>query len=1067
MITKLKSDIKRFTHIIHVADLHIRLNKRHDEYRDVFAELYKEIKNSPETTLVAVLGDVFHSKSDLSPECIQMAYDFFTGLTNLRPTILISGNHDATLSSKSRLDSLTPIIDALNIPTLYYLKNNGLYGLGNILFNHMSVFDEPSEYIRGKDIPKIYRNEYEKVIALYHGPIDGAATDTGYRITNPSVMTPLFDYHDIALLGDIHKAQDMQDYDASENKPCVRYAGSCIQQNHGENLFGHGYSMWDLSNNSYVHHELKNICGHFTIEIHNGKLVTNLTDLPKQVRLRVKCFETIATEVKTIIADIKLKSEVLETSYLRIQQDAPKNLIPIYNNIALNNLSSEAYQKTLITKFLNEKCKITDSKIITDILEINKQANASIKQDEFARNLKWKPIKFEFDNMFTYGENNVIDFTNMSGTYGIFGPNASGKSSILSAITFCLFDKFDRGFKGIMVRNAKKTSFRCKFEIEISGIRYFIERTGTTSKAGNVKVDVEFWTMVGDERKELHGTARRNTNEVIRDYIGTYEDFILTTLSVQTSKNNISFIDMGNTERKDLLVQFIGLNVFDKLSEAASERNKEVNVLLKTHKNRNYVDECNQYAITLVGNKKVYAEELKLTENLRKQIADVNDQIVVETSNLIKLEDNTPTNIELTKTEKESYEAEIKKKKSDIKELSDMLEAGKKQLLTLEKNLKKIEESNFVEEHKIYKSLCEISHALNNKIDLKKVEIKGKLDKASRLSAHKFDPNCKFCIDNEFVKDAMNAKNGLINDKVESDKLLKDRAELKEKIEKYEWVEEVYENYTELLTEKSKFKDEHFRLSEKFIIFKNNLEKLESKLKDTTNGIELYYRNELSVKHNEKINSNIISYRNALVKLDSEFRNHNNILMEIGSKNATLQSKIEELTKVIDEIKELERESFLYKMYLETVGRDGIPYQVMCNVVPEIENEINSILTQIVNYTIELETDGKNIIPYIVYDECKWPIELSSGFERFVASIAIRVALTEISNLPKCSIFLCDEGFGTIDSDNMSSMSILLSALKSKFDFIIVVSHIDAMKDAVDNAIEIKRVNDFSNVRFE
>jgi DNA repair exonuclease SbcCD nuclease subunit len=247
MINLCNPSIKKFTHIFHVADIHIRLNKRHEEYRNVFATLYEEVKKTPESTVVAVLGDVFHSKSDLSPECVQMASDLFKNLADLRPVVLIAGNHDATLSNKNRLDSLTPIVDTLRHPNLFYFRNNGLYGFGNILFNNMGVFDPPEAYIRGNTIPDIYKNQHDHIIALFHGAVDRASMDTGYSISNPAIMVPLFDDHHIALLGDIHKRQDMQAYNPEENKPCVHYVGSMIQQNHGETLKGHGYSLWDLS----------------------------------------------------------------------------------------------------------------------------------------------------------------------------------------------------------------------------------------------------------------------------------------------------------------------------------------------------------------------------------------------------------------------------------------------------------------------------------------------------------------------------------------------------------------------------------------------------------------------------------------------------------------------------------------------------------------------------------------------------------------------------------------------------------------------------------------------------
>jgi DNA repair exonuclease SbcCD ATPase subunit len=92
---------------------------------------------------------------------------------------------------------------------------------------------------------------------------------------------------------------------------------------------------------------------------------------------------------------------------------------------------------------------------------------------------------------------------------------------------------------------------------------------------------------------------------------------------------------------------------------------------------------------------------------------------------------------------------------------------------------------------------------------------------------------------------------------------------------------------------------------------------------------------------------------------------------------------------------------------------------------------------------------------------------MSSGFERFVSSIAIRVALTNISNLPKSTFLVIDEGFGTLDGNNLPSMNSLFTFLKSNFDFILIISHLDSMKDMVDKTIEIKRDGNFSKVIYE
>ena len=143
MIKTVISDTAHFTHIFHVADIHIRLTKRHEEYREVFAKLYKEVENTPATTLVCILGDVVHNKIDLSPECVQLVKDFLYNVAQLRPTVLVAGNHDTNLTNRNRLDSLSPIVDAINHSNLFYLKESGLYAFGNVCINNYSVFDSP------------------------------------------------------------------------------------------------------------------------------------------------------------------------------------------------------------------------------------------------------------------------------------------------------------------------------------------------------------------------------------------------------------------------------------------------------------------------------------------------------------------------------------------------------------------------------------------------------------------------------------------------------------------------------------------------------------------------------------------------------------------------------------------------------------------------------------------------------------------------------------------------------------------------------------------------------------
>ncbi len=85
--------------------------------------------------------------------------------------------------------------------------------------------------------------------------------------------------------------------------------------------------------------------------------------------------------------------------------------------------------------------------------------------------------------------------------------------------------------------------------------------------------------------------------------------------------------------------------------------------------------------------------------------------------------------------------------------------------------------------------------------------------------------------------------------------------------------------------------------------------------------------------------------------------------------------------------------------------------------------------------------------------------------ERFVSSLAIRVALIKITNLPKPNFIAIDEGLGVLDSSNLNSMHMLFNYLKDMFKFTLVISHIDVVRDMVDNILTIDRRDDLSYIK--
>ena len=197
----------------HIADTHIKNLKYHFEYRKVFAELY-DVLRKEQVDYIIHCGDIAHTKTQISPEFVDMCSRFFRSLSEIAPTYIILGNHDGNLKNSSRQDALTPIVEALNLPDLHLLKNSGEVSLnGRYCLNVLSVFDQDN-WVEPSDPDKVN-------MAVYHGSVAGVQTDTGWVMKHGDHDVSIFANHDFALLGDIHKTNQILDHEGRVICPAI------------------------------------------------------------------------------------------------------------------------------------------------------------------------------------------------------------------------------------------------------------------------------------------------------------------------------------------------------------------------------------------------------------------------------------------------------------------------------------------------------------------------------------------------------------------------------------------------------------------------------------------------------------------------------------------------------------------------------------------------------------------------------------------------------------------------------------------------------------------------------
>jgi len=1048
------------TKIFHISDLHFRLYQRHKEFNSVLRNFILHVqKNKDENSIIFIGGDVVHSKTEMSPELFQVVSRFLKDCADTCTTVLTPGNHDGNLSNANRLDALTPVVDAMNHPNLHYWKDSGVYRLMDTTFSLFGIFDSPDKWVYANDI------EDEFKIALHHGPLIGSRTDliTIQHGTHPSI----FDGFDIVMLGDIHLEQTVQQYTSGSGKskvkgklPVVKYSGSAIQQDHGESVDRHGFLVWDVKNRKSELVKLDNEFGYYTFHLVNGKC--EIPDyLPKNLRVRIKHENTQLHQLEEFKRELSEKYRIVELSLQKIST--------VFNSLEaredlLGDSRDVEYQNSIMKKFLGVNPNVTPEDV-DELCKLNFELNKRIPPQNAVRNVTWKPIRLEFSNMFSYGEENYIDFSDFKGIYGLFAKNYSGKSALFDILAFVIFDKSTRATKASHVLNNAKDTFYCKLSFELAGQIYYIERIGTRNeKTGAVKVDVNFWTEEDGVEIRLNREDRDKTNFAIRDFLGTYDDFVMVSMSTQYDNQN--FVDTTQKDRKELLYKFLDIFIYDDLFKLAKEESKEFQTLIKELEK----DDLTKTSSTLTG----------LIEVLKGELKDIDDSLIeVE----VDIKANTAQTISLSKEYRDTdstlniahiksqIEYSILSRDNAAADLQSIVLQEEELLLTkkeLQKTVKKGGASNS------YSELVDKYRELQTKVNQSKrkyenslAEYKNAQSKKDHLDKHEYDPNCKYCTNNQFVQDAQEAIRNMpklldaYTSEFDTYRLLIGKLE---KIENDLSVSKEYDKVVrELESVESKLTVLHTQKESVRYKGKTYQEQIrEWQLKELE-----YSKNSAIIEKNAKIEEQIYELKVKLSILESRSvelkKMSKSKYSEVERNEQELESCVLKLSKYL----QYKKQYRIYELYLQTMSREGIPYKIVETVLPVIESEVNQILNQIVDFTVRLEaSDEKYIHGYIVYDEDKyWPIELTSGMERFVLSLAFRAALSEITTLPKTNFLAIDEGFGVLDQDNIISMGKLFTYLKQRYEFLVIVSHIDVMRDLVDKNLKIEKINGYSRLQ--
>ena len=190
-----------------------------------------------------------------------------------------------------------------------------------------------------------------------------------------------------------------------------------------------------------------------------------------------------------------------------------------------------------------------------------------------------------------------------------------------------------------------------------------------------------------------------------------------------------------------------------------------------------------------------------------------------------------------------------------------------------------------------------------------------------------------------------------------------------------------------------------------------------------------------------------------------------NKIMLLHKEHGSLEQKLSHILEQHREYERLKDDFAAYHLLMTCCHPSGVSYEIIKERLPLINEEIAKILTNIVEFEVFITNNEDKLDIFIKHPQYgPRPLEMGSGAEKTIASMAIRLAFLTVSSLPKSDLFILDEPGTSLDEENMEGFVRILDMVKGYFKTVLLISHLDSLKDCVDMQINIERKDGFAHV---
>lgn len=637
MMNTIESASNEIKYIFHIADIHI-MEKNYLNIKHSWNQLMHIMKGEDTNRILLVIaGDIFENKTYMSSDDVHFFYGLMEQLEDAHiETVIIPGNHDYNINSKCALDNITILLQSKRngCGTFKYIKcysTTGIYTIKNIFFYVYSPIDKENPEKKQLSAQHIQTNTeltnteltnkkltnteltnkwlYTRNIALLHEPINimkNIESDKKEYIGTESIKGRYsvddIKHYDMVMLGDIHKPHFLTDN--------IAYAGSFVQKNRGEGL-NHGYIKWDMATCTGLHYwlELKQIA--LKIVAEKNQFVAELPDVNAEITylgfIHIECSPEWVNNAAAVIRE---KYGCVISQITKLDRTTYMPTIDIGGSLSMN--TDNFTHSTLIrNKLMGNK---TNPEMIERVIDMH---NKFIKNRRLYPTIRYYIKYLAWNNVLCYGENNYINFEELTGLVALIGRNKTGKSSVIDILIRILFNECARGYKeDIINKYAKSGYIKCCFRI--MNDEYIIEQSWqkyTAAITHNLYKNGENIT-----KDTINKTYKYMSDEL---GLGNYKDFVNLTTALQ---NRQFIIDLNKKDIYSLLCKLLDI---DTLKDIEENVKKEKEFLRRERKGK--MKELDTLCVMKEEEQKIlneiYMRDINLKETCENELSIIRDHI--------------------------------------------------------------------------------------------------------------------------------------------------------------------------------------------------------------------------------------------------------------------------------------------------------------------------------------------------------------------------------------------------------------------------------------------------------